>query len=293
MQKISGCTSGLKGGGPPTQKGEKKKAFNAMQYRVQKAMAKRQEEKLAKEKKEAERKKKLEQKSGASQSGPLGDFSRLYDTAPEANFDDTETSSISSVQTSLQDNRSQASSRILSEDSSMAPPLAGSDPQRELLAVTTESEFIPQLSSLAVPRTSCPATATAPVVETTAEEAASAAVSDTSSVFDEMRKTIAASQQIRLRRSSTMSSDRELPESPVVPEPGVALTGPGSPASTSQERERSQAQPSESPGLSAAVGIVSLAPVQPPASAELSTFTDNSSDKEPEVRHSFCNQVVQ
>ena len=220
-------------------------------------------------------KKKLEKpKSGASQSGLLGDFSNMYDTAPEANLDDTETSSVLSVETSLQDNRSQASSRILSEDSSLAPPL-------------------PQLSSLAVPRSSCPATATAPVVETTAEEAASAAVSDSSSVFDEMRQTIAVSQQLRLRRSSTMSSDRELPESPVVPEPGVALTGPGSPASTSQERERRQAQPSESPGLSAAVGIVSLAPVQPPASVELSTFTDNFSDKEPEVRHSFCNQVVQ
>ena len=121
-----------------------------------------------------------------------------------------------------------------------------------------------------------------------AEKAASAAVSDSCSELEEMRRTIAASQQIRLRRSSTMSSDRELPDSPVVPEPGVALTGPGSPASTSQERERSQAQPSESPGRSAAVVAVSLeVPVQPvendtilPASAQLASPSGQEKDQE-------------
>ena len=66
-----------------------------------------------------------------------------------------------------------------------------------------------------------------------AEKAASAAVSDSSSVLEEMRRTLASSKQVRREA-------KKLRESPVIPEPGVALTGPHSPAST---EERSQSQP--------------------------------------------------
>ena len=111
-----------------------------------------------------------------------------------------------------------------------------------------------------------------------AEKAVSAAVSDSSSVLEEMKRTLASSKQVRREA-------KKLRESPVIPEPGVALTGPHSPAST---EERSQSQPSESPGRSAAVVAVSLeVPVQPvenvtilPPSAQLASPSGQEKDQE-------------
>ena len=74
--------------------------------------------------------------------------------------------------------------------------------------------------------------------------------------------------------AAVRNETQQVEESPVIQEPGVALTGPHSPAS------RSQSQPSESPGRSAAVGTISLeVPVLPPP-AQFASPSGQEKDQE-------------
>ena len=152
MLHISGCENGLKGGVPPTKKGEeKKKPFNPMQYRLQEAKAKQEKEKKEKLEKEAKRKAARE----ARERQP-GDFRDMW--GPTTANESWDVSSQSSMGSSMVAQRSEASSEagngskaadltsVASRDSSLIPPAGGF--RYDMAYELGETE--PQLSSLAV-----------------------------------------------------------------------------------------------------------------------------------------------
>ena len=138
MLHISSCESGLKGGAPPTKKGEEKKKplFNPMLYRLQEAKAKQQ--RIRKDKKlEKEMKKKAAKETKERQAG---DYIEIW--GPATANKSWEVTSQSSLGSSMVAERSEAT-EASSDVSSLNPPPPG-------FSYDTAHEFgYPQLSSLA------------------------------------------------------------------------------------------------------------------------------------------------
>ena len=140
MLHISSCESGLKGGAPPTKKGEEKKKplFNPMLYRLQEAKAKQQKEKDKKSEKEMKKKAAKETKERQA-----GDYREIR--GPATANKSWEVTSQSSLGSSMVAERSEAT-EASSDVSSLNPPPPGFSYDTAYESGETE----PQLSSLAV-----------------------------------------------------------------------------------------------------------------------------------------------
>ena len=142
--------SGLKGGAPPTKKGEEKKKPLS---RIEKIMA--NSKKVLADRAVSERKKEPEKKNKEKPSVPLGDFTDFYDNLNDGLSDCSGFSSQSKVAQAHSRTTTAASSDVSSDVSSLNPSPPG-------FTYDKEYEYhSPQLSSLAVRNAPATATSTA------------------------------------------------------------------------------------------------------------------------------------